>query len=81
MTKTIVKIDGMMCANCESHVNEAIKKNFTVKSVKADRTKNQAEIISDAALDENKVKEVIAATGYDFGGMTAEPYKRGLFRR
>ncbi len=80
MTKTIVKIDGMMCANCESHVNEAVKKNFTVKSVKADRTKGQAEIISDAALDGEKMKEVITATGYDYGGMSSEPYKKGLFR-
>ena len=40
----------------------------------------ETEIISDAALDEEKMKEVISATGYDFGGMSSEPYKKGLFR-
>ena len=26
MYKTVVKVDGMMCGMCESHVNEAVKK-------------------------------------------------------
>ena len=38
MVKTIIKIDGMSCQNCERHVNEAVEKNFTVKSVKADNS-------------------------------------------
>ena len=28
MTKTTLKIDGMMCGMCESHVNDAIRKAF-----------------------------------------------------
>ena len=26
MYKTVVKVDGMMCGMCESHVNEAVRK-------------------------------------------------------
>ena len=26
MVKTIVGVDGMMCGMCESHVNEAVRK-------------------------------------------------------
>ena len=33
MTKTVLKIDGMMCGMCESHVNDAIRKAFPVKKV------------------------------------------------
>ena len=28
MIKTTVKVDGMMCGMCESHVNDAVKKSF-----------------------------------------------------
>ena len=31
MTKTTLKIDGMMCGMCESHMNDAIRKAFNVK--------------------------------------------------
>ena len=33
MTKTTLKIDGMMCGMCESHMNDAIRKAFNVKKV------------------------------------------------
>ena len=34
MIKTTLTIDGMMCGMCESHMNDVIRKNFTVKKVK-----------------------------------------------
>ena len=33
MTQTTIKIDGMMCGMCESHVNDAISRAFKVKKV------------------------------------------------
>ena len=33
MVKTILKIEGMMCGMCESHINAAIRKHFDVKKV------------------------------------------------
>ncbi len=84
MVKTTVKIDGMRCANCENHVNEAVRNNFRVQSVKADKDKHEAEIISDAALDSVKLKQIIADTGYTPGEIVTESYKKkgflGLFR-
>ena len=35
MFKTTVGIEGMMCGMCEAHVNDAIRKAFDVKKVKA----------------------------------------------
>ena len=66
MIKTIVKINGMMCNMCENHVNKAISGNFPVESVKADHEKGICEIVSAQALDEEKLKAVIADTGYEF---------------
>ena len=33
MIKTTLKIDGMMCGMCESHMNDVIRKNFKIKKV------------------------------------------------
>lgn len=35
--KTILHINGMMCSMCESHINDAIRKNFEVKKMKSSR--------------------------------------------
>lgn len=62
--KTIVTVEGMMCPNCEKHVNEAIEANFEVKKVKSDRTKNETVIKSDSPLDREKLIAVISEAGY-----------------
>ena len=84
MVKTTVKIDGMVCAMCEAHVNDAVRNNFSVQSVKADKNKGQAEIVSDAELDAAKLKGIISETGYTVGEIVTEPYKKkgflGLFK-
>ena len=80
MVKTTLNINGMACGMCESHVNEAIRNAFKVKKDTSSHTKCETVIISEEALDENKIKEVIAPTGYELTGITSEPYeKKGLF--
>lgn len=82
MVKYTVKVDGMMCGHCEAHVNDAIRNNFNVKSVKSSKTDKETVIISETDLDEAKIESVIKETGYTFGGITKEPYvKKGLFSR
>ena len=73
MIKTTVKVDGMMCGMCESHVNDAVRKAF--------QNKGETVIISDGLVDEAKLKTAISATGYEVKGITSEPYekKKGLF--
>lgn len=74
MIKTVIAVDGMMCSMCEAHINEVIRKNFSVKNVKANRGKKQAVIISEEALDAEKLKKAIADTGYIPGEVTSEPF-------
>ena len=82
MIKTVVGIDGMMCSHCEAHMNEAIRNHFNVKKVSASHTAKNAEILSEEALDEEKLKQVITETGYTFISCTAEPVeKKGFFSR
>ncbi len=81
MVKTTVKVDGMMCGMCESHVNDAVRKAFQVNKVTSSHTKGETVIITDTPVDEAKLKTAINATGYEVKGVTSEPYekKKGLF--
>ncbi len=82
MIKTTLKIDGMMCGMCESHVNDAIRQALKVKKVTSSHAKGETVIISEEPLDENLVKAAIAPTGYVINDIYSEPYKKkGLFDR
>ena len=80
MIKTVLKIDGMACGMCESHINDVVRKNEKIKSVKSSFKKGETEIISENNLDINKLKEEIGKTGYKVISYTEEEYvKKGLF--
>lgn len=82
MIKTIIKIDGMSCNMCESHMNEAIKNTFHVKKVTSSHEKKESEVLSEEELNENEVKKVVEETGYKYVSMHSEPYeKKGLFAK
>ena len=80
MTETILKIDGMMCSMCESHVCDVIRNRFAVKKVSASHSKGTATVISLEPLDEEALRAAIGKTGYEVQGVSARPYeKKGLF--
>lgn len=83
MIKTVLTIDGMACGMCESHVNEAIRRTFPVKSVKSSHQKKRSEILSEQPLDEAALRAAIAETGYTLLDITSEESvkKKGFFRR
>ena len=79
MTKTLLKIDGMMCSMCEAHMNEAIRKAFNVKKVTSSHSKKETEILSEAPLDEELIRSTVAATGYTLLDISSEPYEKKGF--
>ena len=80
MWKYIVQVDGMMCGMCESHVNDAVRRAFPVKKVSSSRNKRETVVVAEGELDEQALRSVISATGYEVGDIQKEPYvKRGLF--
>lgn len=80
MWKVTVKVDGMMCGMCESHVNDAVRRAFQVKKVTSSHSKGETVIITEEKLEENKVREIIDGTGYQAVSVTQEPYeKKGFF--
>ena len=81
MQQYTLKIDGMMCGMCESHVNENIRNAFSVKKVTSSHSKGETIILTEEDLDENKLKETIDKTGYQLISVSKSPYKKkkGLF--
>ena len=64
MIKYELEITGMMCSMCEAHVNDVIRKNFDVKKIKSSHKKNLTSFVSEALIDEAKLKSIIGETGY-----------------
>lgn len=80
MVKTVLKIDGMMCGMCESHMNELIRKNFEVKKVTSSAKKGETVIISEKEVDIPQAKKEIKDIGYELLSYETEPYeKKGFF--
>lgn len=80
MKKITVKIDGMMCGMCESHVNDAIRKAFQVKKVTSSHSKGEAMILTETDISEEALRAALDPTGYRVLSVKSEPYeKKGLF--
>ena len=82
MIQTTLKIDGMMCGMCETHVNDAIRGALPVKKVRSSHRSGQTEILSESPLDEDVLRSALERIGYRLIEMKEEPYtKKGRFGR
>jgi len=84
MTKTVMKIDGMMCGMCEAHVNDAVRNAVKVKKVSSSHRSGESVIVTDDVPDEAKLREAVEKTGYKVLSITSEPYEKkgfSLFRK
>ena len=79
MFKTTLKIDGMMCPMCESHINDTVRNHFKVRKVSSSHSKGTTEIISEERLDKSTLCEEIYKTGYKVLDVKTEPYEKTGF--
>lgn len=80
MFETIATIDGMMCGMCESHVNDAIRKAFSVKKVTSSHKKGTTVLLSDHPIEASALQNALAETGYRVTAVDCHPLKKkGLF--
>ena len=68
MTETI-KVEGMMCGNCEKHVKNALEALEGVTSAEVSRTSGQAVLTLSQAVDEAVLKKAVEDAGYQFTGI------------
>ena len=86
MVETILRVDGMMCGMCESHINDVVRKTARVNKVTSSHTKGETVIQCEEPLEEERLRAVIAETGYELKSVTTAPCEEkhglgGLFQR
>ena len=74
MVKITLDIDGMACGMCEAHVNDAVRKAFSVKRVASSHSKGKTEIIADSPIDDDELKNAVEKTGYKVLGIRKERF-------
>ena len=63
--KYILKIDGMMCGMCESHICDTIRRAVpSARKVSASRRRKEASFVTDGSVDPELLKKAINETGY-----------------
>ena len=73
MIQYTIAVDGMACSMCEAHINEAVRKALPVKKVTSSHTRGQTVILSEKELDEETLRQVISAAGYQAGPIQSAP--------
>lgn len=82
MTEITLKIDGMQCGMCETHINNVVRNAVKVKKITSSHKKNETVIIADDDIDRGKLKSAIEQNGYKVISVSEKPYvKKGLFFR
>ena len=77
MIKTTMKIDGMMCGMCEAHICDVIRNTLpSAKKVSASHSKGEASFITENAVDADRLKKAVDATGYTCLGLESAPYEK-----
>lgn len=80
MTKTTVKIEGMMCSMCENHVTRKIKEAFPeINKISSSHSKGITVIISENEYTLQELSDVLKNTGYTVVSIESEPYKKPKF--
>lgn len=62
--KQTLVVEGMMCAHCAAHVEEALKKLDGVKGVKVELAKKTATVKVEKELARDVYEKAIADAGY-----------------
>lgn len=79
MIKMTLEIEGMACGMCEAHINDVIRRSFKVKTVSSSHKDGRTEIIADRPIDDDRLREVIAETGYRVTSVCFQPYEKKRF--
>lgn len=80
MKEIILKVEGMQCGMCESHVNDAVRKAANVKKVTSSHVEGKTVVVCDESIDTQIVKNAIQKDGYNVSEVVEKPYvKKGLF--
>ena len=60
-----LKVNGMMCVNCQKHVHEALATMAGVSAVDVNLEKGTAKVTADRDIPQDEFKKVIEDAGYE----------------
>ncbi len=66
-----IKVNGMMCGNCEKHVKKALEAIDGITSVEASHADSLVTIETTKDIDEAAIKAAVADAGYEYAGIVA----------
>lgn len=79
MVQITVKVEGMACGMCESHVNDAVRRAFPVKKVTSSHKKGETVILAEENISVEQLRSAIEPMGYRVLDAVCGPYvKKGL---
>lgn len=64
LKQIIIKIDGMKCGECESHVNDIIRRNFKIKKVSSSHRTGEVKILTIEELNVRDIENKLMSYGY-----------------
>jgi heavy metal translocating P-type ATPase len=69
--KIVFGVEGMMCAHCVAHIEEAMKGIQGVKEAKASLDSKSVEVVASRDIADDEAKKAIEGAGYTFSGRVA----------
>ena len=66
--ETELKIEGMMCAHCQKHVNDALSKMAGVTAVEVNLEAGTAKVTAEREISRAEFAQVITDAGYELVG-------------
>ncbi len=64
LKQIVIKIDGMKCGECESHVNDIIRRNFNIKKVSSSHRTGEVKILTIEKLNVRDIENKLMSYGY-----------------
>lgn len=79
MIEVCLKIDGMKCSMCESHVNDVVRKSCKVIKVSSSHVKNETKIVLENLDNLDLIIQNIEKDGYRVLSHEKYEVKKTLF--
>lgn len=69
LTEKTLKVEGMMCCNCENHVKKALEKIEGVETASPDHKSSQVTVKLSRDVSESEFEKAITDAGYTYAGL------------
>ena len=69
LTEKTLKVEGMMCCNCENHVKKALEKIEGVETAAPDHKTSQVTVKLSKDVSESEFEKAITDAGYTYAGL------------